>query len=241
MRVYSSDEIKELALEKSSKAIKYLNDRPLWFKIGCATILVSYGYLKVKWTKLNETSFPIVPPTFSALGTTTQYMSENGYVEFAAKQLEEKKQKSVGFYRFTAPVIMTIDIDIIKPVWTTYFGAFPTRMPTEGSMGIGKEFSTTLDQINDVHQWKRIRSTISPSFSTKQLGEMLSMSSAAQKQLVEDIASLKGESISAKTIMSKFAIDTFLQTAMGVNMNDELKDVRKFDSHPLVKHILGGS
>ena len=41
--------------------------------------------------------------------------------------------------------------------------------------------------------------------------------------------------------MSKFAIDTFLQTAMGVNMNDELNDVRKFDSHPLVKHILGGS
>lgn len=41
-------------------------------------------------------------------------MSENGYVEFAVKQLEVKKQKSVGFYRLTAPVIMTIDIDIIK-------------------------------------------------------------------------------------------------------------------------------
>ena len=55
-----------------------------------------------------------MPPTFAALGTTTQYMSDNGIVEFAAKHIEEKKQKSVGFYRLTTPVIMTIDIDIIK-------------------------------------------------------------------------------------------------------------------------------
>ena len=55
-----------------------------------------------------------MPPKLSELGTTTQYMSENGYVEFAAKHIEKKKQKTVGFYRLTAPVIMTIDIDIIK-------------------------------------------------------------------------------------------------------------------------------
>ena len=38
--------------------------------------------------------------------------------------------------------------------------------------------------------------------------------------------------------MSKFSIDTFLQTAMGVNMNEDLKDIRSFENLPMVKHIL---
>ena len=30
-------------------------------------------------------------------------------------------------------------------------------------------------------------------------------------------------------------MDSFMQMAMGINMNDELKDFRKFESHPAVK------
>ena len=64
--------------------------------------------------KLNETTFTVVPPTFSEFGSTAHYMSEDGYVQFAKKHLVDKNEKSVGFYRLTSPVIMTIDVDIIK-------------------------------------------------------------------------------------------------------------------------------
>jgi len=45
-------------------------------------------------------------------------------------------------------------------------------MPFDGSVGFGKDLSQSMDQINDVHQWKRLRSTMAPGFSTRQLGEM---------------------------------------------------------------------
>ena len=47
-------------------------------------------------------------------------------------------------------------------------------MPSEGmSLGLGHDMALTLDQIDNVHQWKRLRSSMSPGFSTRQLGEML--------------------------------------------------------------------
>ena len=65
-------------------------------------------------------------------------------------------------------------------------------------MGPDIFFSNFFGKVNDRHQWKRIRSTLSPMFSTRQLNEMLDLSANALKQLVGDLDSLKTEKINAK-------------------------------------------
>ena len=36
-------------------------------------------------------------------------------------------------------------------------------------------------------------------------------------------------------MMGKYSMDSFMQMAMGINMNEELKDFRNFEDHPAVK------
>ena len=66
-----------------------------------------------------------------------------------------------------------VDPDIIHSVFASHFHSFPSRYPSSGTMGRGPIFGRTIDIISDIPAWKRIRSTLSPGFSTKQLNQML--------------------------------------------------------------------
>ena len=59
-----------------------------------------------------------------------------------------------------SPVVFTTDIELIKKVFTTHFGSFPTRNPQSGSIGAGPIFGNTLDIMADMPRWKRMRSTV---------------------------------------------------------------------------------
>ena len=56
--------------------------------------------------------------------------------------------------------------------------------------------------------------------------------------LTEQIRGLNGESIDSRIIGGKFAIDAFLTSALSVDMNKELENIREFENHPIVKHFL---
>lgn len=76
---------------------------------------------------------------------------------------------------FITDIVITIwvDPDLIQSVFSSNFHAFPTRWPGGGTFGRGPIFGRTLDVISDIPSWKRLRSTLSPGFSTKQLNQML--------------------------------------------------------------------
>ena len=40
-------------------------------------------------------------------------------------------------------------------------------------IGVGMDLKQTLDVIQDPHQWKRLRSSMSPGFTQRQMAEML--------------------------------------------------------------------
>lgn len=236
-QIPSRDEIQRILIEKGQWALGYWRDRPLWVKLSVATTAVSYGYMRYKWTALNGCGHDILPPSFP-FGTAGHYAADGAFPEFTQKELMDKNRKTVAYYRLLDPIILTIDTELIKQVFTTHFGSFPHRMPFEASLGFGKEFRTTLDQVSDVHQWKRLRSTMSPGFSNRQLGEMLAITNSCLDKLVEQIDGLNGGEVDSKTIGGKFAIDAFLQSALSVDMNKDLGTITDFEKHPFVKHFL---
>ena len=91
----------------------------------------------------------------------------------AEDELLKKNRHTVGFYRATTPTILTVDEELIRLVFATHFGSFPTRVPGGGSVGAGPIFGHTLDAISDMPRWKRLRSTLAVGFSTRQLNEMV--------------------------------------------------------------------
>ena len=102
-----------------------------------------------------------------------QYFVTGRYAEWAKEELLDKDRRSVAFYRGTTPTILTVDPDLIQLIFASNFNAFPHRTPGGGSIGGGHIFGQTLDLISDMPRWKRLRSTLSAGFSTKQLNEMI--------------------------------------------------------------------
>ncbi|CAG5088168.1 Oidioi.mRNA.OKI2018_I69.PAR.g11760.t1.cds [Oikopleura dioica] len=165
------------------------------------------------------------------------YIKNDGYIEFAERELREKNRKTVAFYRGVDPVIWTVDTEIINDVFVKHFSSFTSRLKPTGSMGQGKDIREALNVITDPHQWRRVRQTISPSFSNRQLTEMLEIIKDRLDILEEQIDGLEGEATDVGTIAGKFTMDGTLSAAMGIDMNEDLKDLKDFENHPAVRHF----
>jgi len=199
---------------------------PLWVKISFGTSVVTYAYIRYKWTAMDEWGVPMLTPSLLSFGTSGHYAVDNGFNELADKELKDKNRKTVGYYRLTSPVVLTIDTELINAVFTTHFSSFSARQPEMGSFGVGKDMMHTLDILTCPQQWKRIRQSISPSFSNVQLEKMMSVTKSRLNVLCEQIKNLNGEKINVKGVTGKYTMDAFLAGAMGMEM--ELDDIRDF-------------
>ena len=85
-----------------------------------------------------------------------------------------KNRQTVGFYRGATPTILTVDPELIRLIFSTHFGSFPIRVPVGDSIGGGPIFNVLLNLISDIPKWKRLRSTLTEGFSTKNLNQMVS-------------------------------------------------------------------
>ena len=176
---------------------------------------------------MNDWGIPVLSPSLMTFGSSGHYARANGIVELADEELRKKNRKTIGFYRLLSPVVFTIDLDVLTPIFTTHFGSFTNRQPDIGSFGMGKELSKTMDVISDGKRWRRIRQSVSPSFSNVQLEKMMSVSKERLDILVKQIAALNGESINARLVTGKYTMDGFLSAALGFEM--QLESLRDFE------------
>ena len=114
LQLPSNDELKEIIISKSKSALSFWTERPLWVKLSVVTTAVSYGYLRYKWTALNGCGFDVLSPSILSCGTAGHYVGDNGYPDFAKKELTDKNRKTIAFYRLGDPIICTIDDELIK-------------------------------------------------------------------------------------------------------------------------------
>ena len=90
----------------------------------------------------------------------------------AKKELVDKDRSTVGFYRVLTPTILTIDPELIRLVFSTYFGSFPDRALVGESTGAGPIYNLILTSM-PITRWRRVRSTLTEGFSTKNLNQMI--------------------------------------------------------------------
>jgi hypothetical protein len=87
---------------------------------------------------MDEWGVPMLTPSLLSFGTSGHYAVDNGFNELADRELKDKNRKTVGYYRLTSPVVLTIDTELINAVFTTHFSSFSARQPEMGSFGVGK-------------------------------------------------------------------------------------------------------
>ena len=106
----------DLVIEK----IKNINENlPLWSKLLLGSTFMGYIWLQKKWRDMDDRGIPIITPRLLSFGTMKHYLSNNAYPEFAKKELLEKDRKTIGLYRVTTPIIVSVDTLLIQELRLT--------------------------------------------------------------------------------------------------------------------------
>uniref|UniRef100_A0A8D0SH74 Cytochrome P450 3A n=1 Tax=Sus scrofa TaxID=9823 RepID=A0A8D0SH74_PIG len=135
----------------------------------------------------------------------------------------KKYGKMWGFYDGRQPVLAMRDPEMIKAVLVKEcYSAFTNRR-NFGPAGVMKNaISVAKDE-----QWKRVRTLLSPTFTSGKLKEMFPIIAQYGDMLVRNLRkeAEKGNSINTKEIFGAYSMDVITSTSFGVNV-DSLNNPR---------------
>ncbi|MDL1310912.1 cytochrome P450 [Yersinia pestis] len=167
-------------------------------------------------------------------GTILNY--RQGFFSFD-KECFEKYGKIWGIYDGRRPVLVITEPDIIKTVLIKECYSTFTNRREFGPAGFMKKAIS----LSEDEEWKRIRTLLSPTFTSGKLKEMFPIISQYGNVLVKNMRqeSKKGKFINLKEIFGAYSMDVITATSFGVNIDslnnpqdpfvEKVKKLLKFD------------
>ncbi|XP_049759642.1 cytochrome P450 3A8-like isoform X1 [Elephas maximus indicus] len=163
------------------------------------------------------------PKPLPFLGTLLAYrkvilfcFSLQGAWDFDVK-CSKKYGKLWGFYDGPQPVIAITDPGMIKTVLVKESYSTFTNRRMIGPMGFMKSaLSSSKDE-----QWKRLRTLLSPTFSSGKLKEMFPIISQYGDLVVKHLRekTQKGKPVTLKSVFGAYSMDVITSTSFGVNID----------------------
>ncbi|KAI1290773.1 Cytochrome P450 6k1 [Halotydeus destructor] len=144
--------------------------------------------------------------------------------------IKRSKKKVVGIYEFLQPALLVADAEVAKQVMVTDFHNFTHRKILQREEG---HFSHSLFTARD-DLWKRLRSTISPSFSPLKLKTLQPLMEESIASLVKRFKEESGQQDGVVDILHYyclFAMDIILSCAFGT-----YADVMKNPDSEIARH-----
>ncbi|NXQ17063.1 CP3AD protein, partial [Peucedramus taeniatus] len=174
------------------------------------------------------------PRPLPFFGTTLEY--RKGFLEFDTECFK-KYGKVWGIYDGRQPTLAVTDPQIIKSVLVKdCYTTFTNRRRTDLAGVLNNAISLAEDE-----QWKRLRTVLSPTFTSGKLKEMFPIIKHYGEALVKNVQKQVKEhsSISVKDIFGSYSMDVVTSTSFGVNIDSmnnpkdpfvrEMKKLVKFD------------
>ncbi|XP_025088068.1 uncharacterized protein LOC112560422 [Pomacea canaliculata] len=139
--------------------------------------------------------------------------------------------RTFGIYSGRQPLLVTTDLDILKEVLVKDFSRFTDRF--DKFELLPKEIQANLFVIGGA-DWKRVRTLLTPTFSSGKLKLMENYIDRCSMELTENLeeAIRKGERIDTKKYFGAYTLDVISSTAFGIQMNSQ-KDL----NDPFVKDV----
>uniref|UniRef100_A0A452TY94 Cytochrome P450 3A n=1 Tax=Ursus maritimus TaxID=29073 RepID=A0A452TY94_URSMA len=174
------------------------------------------------------------PTPLPFVGTVLAY--RNGFCDFDEKCFR-KYGRMWGFYDGRQPVLAITDPDMIKTVLVKECYSVFTNRRSFGPVGFMKNAIT----MSEDEQWKRIRTLLSPTFTSGKLKEMFPIIGQYGDVLVRNLRkeAEKGRPINLKDIFGAYSMDVITSTSFGVNIDslnnpqdpfvENAKKILKFD------------
>ncbi|XP_067317878.1 cytochrome P450 3A9-like [Anolis sagrei] len=167
------------------------------------------------------------PKPVPFLGTLLAY--RKGFVKFDSWCFQ-KYGRIWGIYDGRQPVIAVLDPAIIKAVLVKECYTTFTNRRNFGAAGILK---SAISLAEDEH-WKRMRTVLSPTFTSGKLKEMFPIIKHYGEALMQNVQKKvdKDEPVVVKDVFGAYAMDVVTSTAFGVNI-----DSMNNPKDPFVKEI----
>ncbi|KAM9210123.1 cytochrome P450 3A4-like isoform 2-T2 [Dugong dugon] len=142
----------------------------------------------------------------------------------------KKYGKLWGFYDGQLPVIAITDPGMIKTLLVKECYSKFTNRRIIGPMG----FMKSAVSMSKDEEWKRIRTLLSPSFTSGKLKEMFPIIGQCGDMLVKHLReeAQKGKPVTLKSIFGAYSMDVITSTSFGVNI-DSLNNPQD----PLVQNV----
>ncbi|XP_049644601.1 cytochrome P450 3A12-like [Suncus etruscus] len=122
-----------------------------------------------------------------------------------------------GVFEGSQPVLAITDPDLIKTVLVKECYSVFTNRKNIGPMGIMKDSVA----MSEDEQWKRLRTLLSPNFSSRKLKEMLPIIAQYGDMLVKNLKTEvdKGKPMTLKDIFGAYSMDVIASTSFGVHVD----------------------
>ena len=184
-----------------------------------AIFLVRY-YVHKQWQVLKKLKIPHNPPSFRMLGNIAE--SAKNPDDIFKGQLGKKKKfgNIYGAYNGLRPEITIFDPKILKQIFIKEFSIFSDRTQSFKLIN-GKELNTGVNVVSG-QQWRRIRNTISPSFSSAKLREMFGIIQQCVDATIIRLQNVIGQNngrFDCKEIFSRLSLDVICSAAFSTNVN----------------------
>ncbi|NXG02875.1 CP3A9 protein, partial [Sakesphorus luctuosus] len=174
------------------------------------------------------------PRPLPFFGTCLEY--RKGFLEFDS-ECYKKYGKIWGIYDGRQPVLAVTDPQIIKSVLVKdCYSTFTNRRRVDLAGVLINAISLAEDE-----QWKRLRTVLSPTFTSGKLKEMFPIMKHYGEMLVKNVEKQveKDNILSIKDIFGSYSMDVVTSTSFGVNIDSmnnpkdpfvrEMKKLVKFD------------
>ncbi|NXI45889.1 CP3AD protein, partial [Galbula dea] len=174
------------------------------------------------------------PRPLPFFGTCLEY--RKGFLEFD-NECFQKYGRVWGIYDGRQPVLGVMDPQIIKSVLVKEcYSTFTNRRRFDLAGALNNAVSLAEDE-----QWKRIRTVLSPTFTSGKLKEMFPIIKHYGEILVKNVQKKveKDSSVPVKDIFGTYSMDVVTSTSFGVNIDSmnnphdpfvrEMKKLVKFD------------
>ncbi|CAL8358176.1 unnamed protein product [Lota lota] len=146
------------------------------------------------------------------------FMFRQGFFD-PINQIIMKHGRVCGYYIGRRPIVVLADPDIIRQVTVKGFSTFPNRLNNNFAP---KPMSDCLLMLRD-EQWKRVRSILTPSFSSAKMREMVPLINTATDVLMNNLNAHadSGEAFDFHRCSGCFTMDVIASVAFGTQLDSQ--------------------
>ncbi|XP_062388941.1 cytochrome P450 3A40-like [Sardina pilchardus] len=172
------------------------------------TLLLIYGTWPYGYFKNLGITGPRPWPFLGSFGS----MMTQGFIKFDAECLQ-KYGKMWGIFEGRSPMLMVLDTGVIKTVMVKeFYTSFTNRRKGQFSGALADAITSVEDE-----KWKRIRNSLSPTFTSGRMREVFPIAARYADNLIEYIKKLNlKESINIKDLFGLYNMDVLTSASFSV-------------------------